>query len=235
MNISTTSSSSSQKTYFYDDLLSEFDKIIINIKNRLDSKYFEDVQDEKTRLIKSKKDLHDAVQIILIVETLKDSLSSARKEDLNKKYNKRLVSFNQVKELVCKYHERLYNTLYIVSNNENNENNNKEVYMDYGNNDLEENLLLEESKRGLEETARNLVDTQTMLYQQKEKLNKVPIGISECESEIKQSSNHINSLSRRGFYIKLILNLIVILLGIGIIAGLVLKIINEYKTEGNEK
>lgn len=230
MNISTTSSSSSQKTYFYDDLLSEFDKIIINIKNRLDSKYFEDVQDEKTRLIKSKKDLHDAVQIILIVETLKDSLSSARKEDLNKKYNKRLASFNQVKELVCKYHERLYNSLYVVSNNENND---KEVYIEYGNNDLEENLLLEESKRGLEETARNLVDTQTMLYQQKEKLNKLPFGISECESELKQSSNHINSLSRRGFYIKLILNLIVILLGIGIIAGLVLKIINEYKTEGN--
>jgi hypothetical protein len=212
----------------------QFDKLIINIKTRLDNKQIDDVSDEKIRLIKSKKELHEAVQIILIVETLKDSLSSARKEDLNKKYNKRLNSLDEVKELVSRYHERLYNTLYIVSNNEEEvRNNGEEVGMDFGNNDLEENLLLEESKRGLEETAKNLKDAQTLIYQQKEKLGNVPMRISSGEAEIRLSSNHIKSISRRSFYIKLLLNIIALLLAIAIIAGLVLKIINEYKQDQN--
>ena len=227
---------------FYDQLLIQFDSLIRSIKTKLiiksneTSNNFADINQERSRLSESKKELHDSLQILLSLDEIKDSLSYKKKIDLVQKYKNRLNDFEEVKQLIEQYHEKLTIAIneedtHIISNKI--KSNRNEDYMEYADNDLHEHLLLAESKNNLEETHKNIEETHILLKQQKSKLVQIKDKIDEGEKYNSISARQISLVSNKKFCVKIILHLIVILLAIAIVAGLILKFLFYQKTQNN--
>ena len=226
---------------FYDQLLTQFDSLIKSIKNKLiikqdDSVYsFTDINQERFRLSESKKELHDSLQILLSLDEIKDSLSYTKKIDLIQKYKNRLNDFEEVKQLIEQYHEKLKTVINedeSINITSNNKKTNKDEYMGFDN-DLHEHLLLAESKNNLEEAHKNIEETHILLQQQKSKLVQVKDKLDEGENYNRISAKQISNVSNKKFCIKIILHIIVILLAIAIIAGLILKFLFYQKSQNN--
>ncbi len=223
-----------KKTYFYDELLSQFDTILINIKSRLNisQETLNDVNEERNRLLQSKKDIQNALQILLTIDNIKESLSSGRKADLTTKYKQRLSSFEEIKLLINKYHREL-EAICEDNNDDTNgtiTNINNEHALELGDNDLREHLLLDETKKNLEEASKNISETHINLINQSNRLKDLDHHLSKGEKDVIHSNSHLRQLSNRKFCIKLVLHLVVILLAIGIIAALVLKVFYMHNT-----
>lgn len=227
---------------FYDQLLIQFDSLIRSIKVKLiinsnkTSNNFADINQERCRLSESKKELHDSLQILLSLDEIKDSLSYKKKIDLVQKYKNRLNDFEEVKQLIEQYHEKL--TTAINEEDTNNisnkiKNNRNDDYMEYADNDLHEHLLLAESKNYLEQTHKNIEETNILLQQQKTRMVQIKDKIDEGEKYNSISAKQISSVSNKKFCVKIVLHLIVILLGIAIVAGLILKFLFYQKPENN--
>lgn len=182
-----------ERTYFYDELLSQFDNIVNGIKSRfnINEKSLNDVNEERQRL----------------------------------------TSYEEIQSLIMNYHKEL--EAICADGSQGNyikDKANKEQILEIGDNDLREHLLLEETKRNLEEATRNISDAHTQLINQSSRLRELDHHLDKGEKDVAHSNTHLRQLSNRKFCIKLTLHLIVILLAIGIIAGLILKVFKMHNS-----
>lgn len=234
-----TETSPIKKKYFYDDLFLQFDSLMNKIKNNLsiNTSDFESIHKERNRLVNCKKDLNSALQILLSIESFKDSISLHRKTDVLQSLNTRYRTFEEVKELISIYHERL-KAHFIHEDDIDVEYQNKSAKVKYlkmeskdNENDLTEHLLVEESRKALIETTNNLDETNSRLAKQKLRIGNLSGDLDVGSKMVSHSNKAVGSLSNNKFYTKLILHSIAILLGIAILAGLIIKLFYVSKSK----
>jgi hypothetical protein len=243
---SKSSSTKSYKYYFYDELFIQFDSLINKVKNNLSkNNEFISIYQERSRLVGCKKDLNSALQILLSIDNFKDSISEGRKKDLIERCRLRYNDFEQVKELVDSYHKKL--RYYYDEDNQNEDDythsDENKLYKsrllkveskDDEDNDLTEHLLLEETKRALEQATKNLSDTSSKIKRNYQDLQVISNHLEEGDDRLKQSNKRLRTLSNKSFFIKLLLHLVVVFLFISIIILIVMKYLHNNRNKKHE-
>ena len=226
---------SNNKRIFYESLFEKLDKIIKEIKNQLSKEKIENstLVNERTKLVNCKNKISEALNILLSLENIENNISTSKKKELVSNFRLRYKEFEEVKNLVKIYHENLnkhflteddflnknkskkYTYLNDINNNDYYEpanNDNEDEIQEFKENDLTEHLLLEETKKNFQLAAQNLVDVNTELNTQHNKLSNMNEDLYVSHKYVKQSKTSINYISNQKFYTKLILHSAVILL-----------------------
>lgn len=245
MELSNLQSNKLQKRIFYSEILKSFDNIIAGVKNKLSSLNFNSMTYERTKLANCKKDLNEASNLLLSLETIQDDLSLPKKKELIRECKIRLNKFDNIKEELELYHDKL-KRFYLseeeyqqsMANNHTtkskylNLNNAEENYND---NDLTEHLLLEETRRNLEMATRNIGEVNTHIVQQTNQLEKIDNDLYTGNKYVQHSNKAVSIISNKRFYTKLILHLAVFFLLVSIVCCLVIKYNYKYKETNSSK
>ena len=237
--------------YFYDDLFNQFDNLINITKNELsNNNNFKSIITEKNRLTICKRNLNSASNILLSIDNIKDKIPKERKHDIILKLSNKYNDFEKLKKLIENYHKKLEYYFSEANDYKNytletpiEEPNNKKRYLKLfskegekeNDNDLTEHFLMEDIRKNLEQSAKNLDDVNLELKMQHNKLLEIDNELGYGHECIKRSNKTIRQISQKRFIIKLILHLLVIFMAVAIIVGLVLKWKSFYRSDNNNK
>ena len=230
------------KAIFYNELFNQFDLLIEDVKNNLYSKTCNNmnITNEKRKLVYCKNKINEASNILLSLDSFQESISISKRKELISQCTKRYLKLDEVKSALNFYHDKIKQQFLTedeykfgsLSKNESK----KSKYLNLeekDDNDLTEHLLLEETKKNLEITAKNMDEIQYGMNKQTVVLNNLNENLYMSEKYVKHSKKAITIISNKRFYTKLILHIAVILLFVGIICGVIIKF--EYRKGSSSK
>lgn len=243
---STNTNTNPSKVVFYNELFNQFDLLVEGVKNKLYLKSYSNssITSERKKLVNCKKDLNEASNILLSLETFQDSISLSKRRELISQCNYRFKKFEEVKEALEFYHDNMKR--HFLNEEEyklgtvNNKESKRSTYLKLDNqeldndNDLTEHLLLEETRKNLEITAQNMNEVQTGMISQSKQLENLNGELYQGQKYIKHSKKAISIISNKRFYTKLILHLAVILLFVGIVCGIIIKFAYKSRSSRNK-